>query len=261
MRSLLDRVTVAAIVLACALPVAAYAQNQYQQNQYPQQGQYPQQNQYQQQGQYQQPNQFPQGPSNGAAGPMDITGGWSTEVSGPQGVTRAAAVYGNDGTFVTLMQLPNGSIQKIWGTYTATQVAPGQIQLNGQTQGWLPQQICAEAPGFPMRCQPYTVPPTQSVTVQFTSPSTIEADGALWNRDPSPALLQAQVPAQVVNNVPAPVQPIIPQPFDPNNPQPISPNNPVAGNPGCDDLQQERICTVNDGTIVMSGGCEKCLAP
>jgi hypothetical protein len=251
--------TAGAIILALALPGAAQAQNQYQQGQYPQgqyqQGQYPQ-GQYQQgqypQGQYQQ-GQYPQGSPNGQAGSTDVTGGWSTEVQGPQGVTRAAAVYGSDGTFVTLMQLPNGSIQKIWGTYTATQISPNQVQLNGQTQGWLPQQICAEAPGFPMRCQPYTVPPTQSVTVQFTSPSTIEADGALWNRDPSPALLQLPVPAQVVNNVPAPVQPIIPQP--------INPNNPVVGNSGCDDLQQERICTVNDGTIVMSGGCEKCLAP
>jgi hypothetical protein len=47
----------------------------------------------------------------------------------------------------------------------------------------------------------------------------------------------------------------------PNYPRPIDPNNPVAGNSGCDDMQQERICTVNDGTIVISGGCEKCLAP
>ncbi len=253
MHKFTDIVTAAAMVLALSLPAAAQAQRDgapaYVQNQYPQ-GQYPQ-------------GQYPQGSPNEQLGPMDITGGWSTEVSGPQGVTRAAAVYGSDGTFVTLMQLPNGSIQKIWGTYTATQISPTQVQLEGQTQGWLPQQICAEAPGFPMRCQPYTVPPTESVTVQFTSPSTIEADGALWNRDPSPALLQAQVPAQVVNTVPAPVQPIIPQPVDPNNPDAGNPDagNPGAGNPGCDDLQQERLCTVNDGTIVMEGGCEKCLSP
>jgi hypothetical protein len=35
---------------------------------------------------------------------------------------------------------------------------------------------------------------------------------------------------------------------------------PSAG-PRCDDLQQQRICTVNDGRLVSSGGCLVCVGP
>jgi len=78
-------------------------------------------------------------------------------------------------------------------------------------------------------------------------------------RDAAAYLLQQQVAERVLLPVEAPVQPHITQPVMPPSVryQPLR----NRGGSGCDDMQQNRICTVNDGHIVIENGCQVCVSP
>jgi len=143
--------------------------------------------------------------SNGAP---SLVGAWSGQSNG----SRGTDLFNPDGTFVSVLQSPNGTMQRLWGRYQATPVSAYQMTVQFQIEGVLPQQICAQTPGYPMGCRPYSPPAPPPETVTFTSPTTIQENGVPMQRDNAPELLQQNVPQQLVMNAQAPVQPNIRQP-------------------------------------------------
>ena len=194
----------------------------------------------------------------------DLTGTWTNESQGEGGETKTTYGFGQDGTFAQAQQSQNGAESRFWGTYSANPAGQGSMQLSLQITGFLPQVVCVQIQGFPTRCNPQSGPSQMSGTIEFTSPSSVEIGGEVFNRDPNPTLLNLQIPQQLVLNGTQPTAPNIPQPVDPN---PIGGGggNIGGGSPGggsnCDDLQQERLCAINNGHYERSGGCLICVPP
>jgi hypothetical protein len=176
---------------------------------------------------------------------------------------RNTLMFQPDGNFIRVSQLANGTLLRYWGQYRVSPAGPNQLRLESNTTGWLPRQFCSQAPGFPMKCSPVPHPAEMTFMLNFTSPSTIQAEGLMLVRDASPALLQQNVPEQAVLAAQAPTTPVIQQPVVPggggNSGGGYRPISPPGGQ--CDDLQQQRICSVNNGYFVNSGGCLKCISP
>jgi hypothetical protein len=161
------------------------------------------------------PGMAPADPSTAPAQSNDapsIVGAWSGQSAGQGGVSHGTDLYNADGTFVSVSQLPNGTMQRFWGLYRVTPVSPYQLTVEFQLQGVLPRQICAQTPGFPMGCRPYSPPAPPPETVTFTSPTTLQVNGITMQRDNAPYLLQQNVPQRLVMNAQAPVQPHMRQP-------------------------------------------------
>jgi hypothetical protein len=157
---------------------------------------------------------------------LTLVGTWSGQRPGQNGMDRISEYYGPDGSFVSVLQLGNGTMTRVWGAYRLSPYSPTQGRLEFQAQGVLPRQICAQAPGFPVRCGPNQTPVSNSADIQFTSPASFQTNGMTMMRDPHPYLLQQPVPEQLVLAVPAPVNPGIPQPMPPAH---ITPNGPGVG--------------------------------
>ena len=157
---------------------------------------------------------------------QSIQGAWTWVSQGRYGADQNTMQFGPDGSYVRVSRWGNGTLVRYWGTYTATQVSPTQVRVQSFTQGWLPNAFCAQAPGFPVRCSPSPHPPEMALVAQFTSPSTLLAEGMVLSRDPSPRLLQAQVPQQAFSVAAAPVQPTMQQPVMPALHPYVTPNGP-----------------------------------
>lgn len=207
---------------------------------------------------------------SGSPGGPSLVGAWS----GTKNVGNLAAqitdAYDAQGHYVSVVRLSNGVLLRVWGTYQAEAAGPDRVFVRFNQQGWLPRELCQQAPGNQPSCQPFNLPAADPVQVTFTSPNTLQSyDPAqpslgVFNasRDANPYLLQQQVPAQQVVFVQGP-PPAAPAPVQPAAPAPgysyQSPSRPAG--PRCDDLQQRRICAINDGHLVVSGGCLTCVAP
>jgi hypothetical protein len=188
-----------------------------------------------------------QPPSAGGQGRSGaIVGSWVGEVQGQGGMVHGADQY----------------IQRVWGRYDAQRTAGGQVHLSLRTMGFLPKQICAQAPGFPVKCRPNQVPATMGSDVNFSSPNAFQINGVTMTRANGSPLLQAQVPSQLILGVQAPVQPHMVQPVAPSAPGHYTPTGPgsVQAMHADDDQQQYRICAVNGGQVLrMRDGSLKCI--
>ena len=211
-----------------------------------------------------QPYGSPRNQGTAPAGP-DIVGTWSGQAPGQGGMNQVSDDYEPDGSFVSVMMLPNGSMTRAWGHYQVSPDQQGQVRIDFSIQGWLPRQVCTQVPGFPLKCGAYEIPRSASATLRFTSPASFQVNGATMSRDPAPPLLRAQVPERYVQGAPAPVQPNIPQPVMPGGRRYVSP---FAGGDGggssgarCDDNHQRVLCNMNNGNFIRSNGCLVCVGP
>lgn len=193
---------------------------------------------------------------------VSLEGAWSWSSPGQDGMDQNTLLFQPNGTYVRVSRLANGELLKYWGGYTAVQVSRTQIRLQSHTQGWLPVTFCAQAPGFAPQCSPEPRPPEMSFVVQFTSPSTIIAEGTTMSRDPAPYLLQQQVPQQVMLAARAPVQPNIQQPVMPTlhlYETPNGPGNQMAN--GFHAANRDRLDQVQRGCYIdqygRRWGCEQ----
>ena len=240
---------------------------QYGQPYQPQPGYQPQPS-FQPQPSYQSgPGQYSSPPASGV---LSIVGAWSGFSTGPSGTLKQADAYSADGRFVSVAQLSNGFIGRISGFYRTTPVGPNQLRLDLQLQGWLPREICQQMAGGQPQCQPVQIPTNDTVIVTFNSPDDLHGDDQVTpgnfineQRDNQPALLQAQAPQRWINVIQpsAPVlagpPPVITPYVTPGRRQPATNIPGLGGN--CDDLQQRRICAINNGRLVSSGGCLACV--
>ncbi len=202
-----------------------------------------------------------------------MLGAWSGNPPNQQGGTaRQTDYFAPDGTFVSVAQLPNGPMLRVWGYYRFTPTGANQMRAEFQTQGWLPQQICQQSPQGPTNCQQLPIPTSDVTMVTFTSPNSISVASLTGQgppftetRDANPYMLQQQVPQQYVMNIPAPTPGPMPMPMPGPLPLPTPRPTPspvtLPSGPKCDDLQQRRICNINDGHLISSGGCMVCVAP
>ncbi len=190
----------------------------------------------------QQQQSVAQAPQHG----VSIVGSWSA--GEPQNGTAFA--FNPDGTYVNVSGNPNMA-QRLWGRYRATAVSGNAVHIDFQVQGWAPKQMCAQVVGGARACRPYSPMYSDNATVTFTSPSTFEAAGTQFRRDPTPYLLQMQVPAvierQIANSAAPMRQPVMPtlHPYQ-------TPGG--AGSVGAmryDDEHQQpyRVCSVNGGSV------------
>ena len=157
---------------------------------------------------------------------IDLTGAWSGQRPGQGGMDHITDSYQPDGSFVSVLQLPNGTVQRLWGHYQATPTAPNAGRVDFQVEGHLPLQICAQAPGFPVNCRPNQVQGSATANITMTSPSSFMVNGIVMSRDPAPYLLQQRVPEQLVLAARAPVQPQMQQPVMPTLHPYQTPNGP-----------------------------------
>ena len=206
-----------------------------------------------------------------AQGGPSILGAWSGQHFDQGGTIQQTDAFSPDGKFVSVARLPNGFLARTWGYYRASPAGPNQVRVDLQAQGWLPQQVCRQVQGAMPDCQPFQIPANDTVLVTFTSPNsfqsvsqTMQGASIAETRDPNPFLLQAQAPQRwTINVVPAPQTGPGPAPVGTPYVSPFQ-RGPATNIPGlggnCDDLQQQRICNINDGTLVRGrDGCMKCL--
>jgi len=147
----------------------------------------------------------------------------------------------------------NGSVVQRWGTYQARSTGANAYQVAVHVTGGAPSQICATGQG----CTPVRgIQTTLNMSFQLNGNSLRQSGGGAFQRSTVPAQLEARVPA--TRNV-APVQ----QARGGARYQSPPPGGGIAGlGPNCDNDQQNRICTVNGGTMYRDKrGCMVCAGP
>ena len=146
-------------------------------------------------------------PARAQSAAQALTGAWSGQRADQGGgMDRFTDLYQPNGSFVSVMQFPNGVILRSWGAYRAQWTGQGRMQIDFQVAGYLPQSICTQSPGYGPQCRPLPLPPSASISATMTSDSSFETSGTTVMRDPSPYLLQQRVPQQVMLAGPVPMQ-------------------------------------------------------
>lgn len=196
--------------------------------------------------------------STAAVAAPDLVGAWSAAMPGQGGMTQITAAYDAGGNYVSVQREPNGTLLRIWGSYRAVPVSATQLRLETQVQGWSPHQVCAQAPGFAVKCGDFTPPAAPPATLEFSSPESFRVQGVVAHRDNAPALLQMNVPDRIVLAAPAPVRPVNPPDGGRGGGGHVTPVNPVNG-AARDELQQRRICSINGGNLVVASGRLTCV--
>ena len=223
---------------------------------------------------------------------MNLVGTWSGDRQLPNlGFTHQTVAFSRDGSFASVTRiennmgglLPNGTVLRAWGRYSISQDAPNQLRVSFEESGMAPSSICRQSPGAAPQCTRLPRQPTDVVMLTFASPESFTAEDKTTpgtpqiteNRDSNPVLLHAPVQQQLVIQMPPAA---MPQPnYAPMQPGYAPPTiHPYVTPPGigiggggsagaggsrCDDLQQQRICTINDGHLISSGGCMVCVSP
>lgn len=175
----------------------------------------------------------------------DIVGTWSA--GEPQ--SGIAFAFNPDGTYVNVSG-GAGASQRLWGRYRTT-ASGNAVRIDFQVMGWAPRQMCVQVSGGARACRPYSPIYSNAATVTFTSSSTFEAGGTQFRRDPSPYLLQTQIPEilerEVANAAPPMRQPVMPtlHPYR----TPGGPGSVQGMQWDTDHAQPYRICAVNGGSV------------
>jgi hypothetical protein len=187
-----------------------------------------------------------------------LLGVWIGRNAGSNGADQ----YNPDGTYVSVAQLANGTVERIWGVYQVRPLSSHQLHVSLTVRGVLPRSICAQAPGFAVQCRSNQVPPHQETDVIFTSPSSFQVNGITMSRSSGSPLLQIEVSDRLIMAAQAPVQPQMRQPVAPTLRPYATPTGPgsVQGMRQDDQMQQYRICAVNGGQVVKEyGGSVRCV--
>ena len=195
-----------------------------------------------------------------------MVGFWTTQADSPMGPVQQTDGFNAQGQYVSVgAWQQTGLIVRIWGVYRASPAGPNQLRVELQMQDYLPKQMCVPGQSMPPSCTTFPAPPpTASVLVTFTSPSSFQAltegnpSAPLRTavREPNPVLLQQQVPPQQVLNLPQP-SPVI-APSVGRGPPIVSPVAPSYRST-CDDGHTRTICSIRGGRLVSSGGCLACV--
>ena len=151
----------------------------------------------------------------------------------------------------------DGDRSQVWGRYTVRPIGNHRYQITTTPGGWAPLQVCTQYAGC-------TTKPAwnQSTTVRTAlDPNHLSgADGTAWER-------VAQIPPEVASQVPQTVYhapPALPAGGGLSSggvlPRGGDGTHHIPGQGGtCDNLQQQRICALNDGYLYTGrDGCQHC---
>jgi hypothetical protein len=200
-----------------------------------------------------------------------LVGQWHGQFQTQQGSGDLYIEYMGDGRFRGIIYTPTQAMTEAqsFGTYTAQQEGPNQIRVHRTISRRLPTLLCHPNGG---NCQ--AVP---SGPPEVDALLTIEPDGSLV--DPSNTTLRrATIPQQFLQAIPDRIYlhqvPVAtaqsasrsggPSSSNPAIPGPVHMTPKVEpGNSGtCNDLQQNRLCTVNGGYMYKDKrGCQMCQGP
>lgn len=166
---------------------------------------------------------------------------------------------GGHWTLVSMMEggVRNGQEVQRWGRWQARQMANGTYQVQVVIQGGAPKQFCTQGGG----CSAVTIPQTtMNLQLQVRGDQMRQGDGTIFKRAQLPQQLAQQLPDTIMQQ--GPPQIVIPGGGGSGrNPNGSATNTPGLGN-NCDNLQQQRVCTVNDGHMYTDNrGCRMCAAP
>jgi len=200
-----------------------------------------------------------------------LVGQWHAKFQTPQGGGDIYVEYLSDGHFRSIIYTPTQgmTIAQDFGTYTARSEAPGQLRVHRSISRHLPTQLCFPNGG---NCQPIPPGGTESEG-QFT----VQGDGSLLDKS-NMAFRRESIPAQFLQTIPdriflhqVPVSAAPPaggamRPSSSNSPAPapahMTPRIAPGNSDTCNDLQQNRLCTVNGGTMYTDKrGCRMCASP
>ena len=206
------------------------------------------------------------GGQQGASNPF--VGSWASVFPQPSGGTNYTFErYGADGTYLLTNILRGSSTDgfrvQFWGRYTIQQVKGNSYRVTRHYTGHAPLQICAQGGG----CNPFPPPADENLVFTFLDGRHLTAGGT------NPVLERvAQIPQQLMAQLPQSEFVAVPAPAVSVNPSLSTGGSSSSGGyqsgsighvPGqggtCDNLQQQRICTINDGYMYTGrDGCQHC---
>jgi hypothetical protein len=200
-----------------------------------------------------------------------LVGQWHAKFQTPQGGGDIYVEYLSDGRFRSIIYTPTQgmTIAQDFGTYTARPEASGQLRVHRSISRHLPTQLCFPNGG---NCQP--IPPGGT---EMEQQFTVQGDGSLLDNS-NMAFRRESIPPQFLQTIPdriflhqVPVSAAPPaggamRPSSSNSTAPapahMTPRIAPGNSDTCNDLQQNRLCTVNGGTMYTDKrGCRMCASP
>ena len=196
-----------------------------------------------------------------------FVGSWSSVFPQPSGGTNYTFErYGADGSYLLTNIIQGSSTAgfrvQFWGRYTIQQVKGNSYRISRQYTGHAPLQICAQGGG----CHPMPPPNDENLVFTFLDGNHLTAGGnnpVLERVAQIPPQLMAQLPQSEFVAVPAPAVSVNPSPSTGGYSSGGYQSGSIGHVPGqagtCDNLQQQRVCTINDGYMYTGrDGCQHC---
>ncbi len=186
-----------------------------------------------------------------------ILGSWLTSIRRPDG--SAADIYEifsgkEDWRSVAVFRDNHGKVSTlaVWGTFKLTPAGSGTYRLVTATDDYSPRHRCVVNGA----CEPLTSLSGVDATIVFPDPDHLGSPG-----EQVIAVRLRQLPIEAETPVPH-VQMVTANGEIVNAPTPLGLDDPRFEHPrktACDDLQQQRICNLNDGTMYTGkDGCKHC---
>ena len=201
---------------------------------------------------------FAQSGSAQQAQPSPIVGLWSTVFPREDGGTlHAYDEYRADGTWRMTSIVDGGTASgarlQVWGTYKAEQRPDKSYRIDFTATGHAPHTVCTEGAG----CQKMPEIHNVSAVVRFIDADHLRIDEGMK----ATSERVAAIPPQLLSQVPETVSRAAS-----STDKPLCcggdhdwPHRPPPRESVCDNLQQQRICTINDGTMYTGNdGCQHC---
>ncbi len=198
------------------------------------------------------------GTQQGQSSPL--IGRWEMQMHMQDGATmHQFDEFGADGswrqTAINVGGRSNGVRTQTWGNYSVQTTGNNSFRVTFQTTGFAPMQVCTQGVGC-----------TQLTRVQTFANSYTLVDRNHFRSNDRQGLVTArvaQIPAELTAQLPATDMhagaPPISTGGSGNSSGYIPMKRPDGVGPTCDNLQQARICTINDGYMYTGrDGCQHC---
>ncbi len=191
-----------------------------------------------------------------------IVGRWEMQMRLQDGATmHQFDEYGPDGswrqTSINVGGRSNGIRTQTWGNYSVQAAGNNTYRISFQTTGFAPMQVCTQGVGCTQLSRTQTFA-NSYVLVDRNHLRSLDRQQLITARVAQiPAELTAQLPATKMN---AGAPPISTGGYPSNGGRSGGSTYHVPGQGGtCDNLQQQRICNLNDGYLYTGqDGCQHC---
>jgi hypothetical protein len=205
---------------------------------------------------------------NGVPIQAPILGSWMTRqpMQNGKGMILTFGEYAPNGNFraTSIVQggTLNGMRMQVWGKYQIRQIGTNRYEMTSHSRGVAPQSFCT-ADG---QCHPNVLPENATETIEMIDANSYHSKTTMNGQVTEADLHRSEIPPGLTTQVAAQVQ--LPAPPPSGGGAPVMPTlhpyvtpgggNKTMGN-NCDNLQQQRICAINNGHIYTdTRGCQVC---